>query len=77
MVYAPATVEVSAGTTVRWTNDDAVIHTVTARDGSFNSGVMKTGDEFSLTFDEPGTYDYFCAIHPLQGGQVVVTDPGA
>ncbi len=77
MVYDPARVEVSAGAIVRWTNDDAVVHTVTARDGSFNSGVMKTGDEFSLTFDAPGTYDYFCAIHPLQGGQVVVTEPGA
>ena len=76
MVYEPARVEVSAGSTVRWTNEDAVVHTVTARDGTFNSGVMKTGDEYSLTFDEPGTYEYFCAIHPLQGGQVVVTDPG-
>ena len=76
MVYAPATVEVTAGATVHWTNDDAVVHTVTARDGSFNSGVMETGVVFSQTFDEPGTYDYFCAIHPLQGGQIVVTDPG-
>ena len=76
MVYAPTTVEVSAGTTVHWTNDDSVIHTVTARDGSFNSGVMQTGDEFRQAFDEPGTYDYFCAIHPLQGGRIVVTDPG-
>lgn len=76
MVYAPATVEVTAGTTVHWTNLDAVVHTVSARDGSFNSGVMQTGVEFSQTFDEPGTYDYFCAIHPLQAGQVVVTDPG-
>jgi plastocyanin len=76
MVYSPATVEVTAGTTVHWTNDDSVIHTVTARDGSFNSGVMQTGDTFSQTFDVPGTYDYFCAIHPLQGGQIVVTDPG-
>jgi plastocyanin len=76
MVYAPSTVEVSAGTTVHWRNDDAVVHTVTARDGSFNSGVMKTGVEFSQSFDEPGTYDYFCAIHPLQGGTVIVTDPG-
>ena len=47
-------VEVTAGTTVHWTNDDSVIHTVTARDGSFNSGVMQTGAEFSLTFDEAG-----------------------
>ena len=76
MVYDPAGLEVPAGSTVRWRNDDAVVHTVTARDGSFNSGVLKTGDEFSQTFDEPGTYDYFCAIHPLQGGQVVVTEPG-
>ena len=76
MVYAPATVEVTAGTTVRWTNDDSVIHTVTARDGSLNSGIMQTGAEFSLTFDEAGTFDYFCAVHPSMTARVVVTDPG-
>jgi plastocyanin len=76
MVYAPATVEVTAGTTVHWTNDDSVIHTVTARDGSLNSGIMQTGAEFNLTFDEAGTFDYFCAVHPLMTARVVVTDPG-
>jgi plastocyanin len=76
MVYAPASVEVTVGTTVRWTNDDSVIHTVTARDGSLNSGIMQTGAEFSLTFDEAGTFDYFCAVHPSMTARVVVTDPG-
>jgi plastocyanin len=75
MLYQPATLEVPAGTTVRWTNDDRVVHTVTARDGSFNSGVLAIGAEFSQTFDEVGTFDYFCAVHPLQTGRIVVTAP--
>jgi plastocyanin len=71
--FQPATLEVAAGTTVVWTNDDPVVHTVTARDGSFNSGVLKPGAEFSQVFETPGTYPYFCAIHPGQAGSIVVS----
>jgi plastocyanin len=71
--YQPATLEVTAGTTVRWRNDDPVAHTVTARDGSFMSPVLTSGDEFSQVFETPGTFPYFCAIHPGQVGSVVVT----
>jgi plastocyanin len=76
VTYQPSLLGVTAGTTVRWTNDDPVVHTVTARDGSFDSGVMRPGDVFSLVFETPGRYDYFCAIHPGQAGSVVVTAPG-
>jgi plastocyanin len=75
--YGPASLEVAAGTTVNWTNDDPIIHTVTARDGSFNSGVLQPGDEYSFVFEASGTYEYFCAVHPGQGGSIVVSDvPG-
>ncbi len=72
--YGPASVEVTAGTTVSWTNEDPVIHTVTARDGSFNSGVLQPGADYRLVFETPGTYDYFCAVHPGQAGTIVVSD---
>ncbi len=73
IAYQPATLEVTAGTTVRWRNDDPVAHTVTARDGSFSSPVLSSGDEFSQVFETPGTFPYFCAIHPGQVGSVVVS----
>jgi plastocyanin len=72
--YGPASVEIAAGSTVSWTNEDPVIHTVTARDGSFNSGVLQPGAGYRLVFETPGTYDYFCAVHPGQAGTVVVSD---
>jgi plastocyanin len=78
LTFEPATIEVDAGATVTWTNDDdGIPHTVTARDGDFDSGVLQTGDSFSQTFSEPGTYDYFCAIHPSMTGTVVVREPEA
>jgi plastocyanin len=73
--FQPASVEVAAGDTVTWSNDDTEGHTVTAIDGAFNSGVMTVGVEFSMSFDTPGTFDYFCAIHPEMTGTVVVTEP--
>jgi plastocyanin len=71
--FQPATLEVAAGTTVLWTNDDPVVHTVTARDGSFNSGVLQPGAQFRQVFEVPGTYPYVCAIHPGQAGSIVVS----
>ncbi len=69
------------GTTVVWTNDDAIAHTVTSgtsdgsrgsADGIFDSGFMNTGDTFSYTFDEPGEFPYFCLPHPWMIGKVIV-----
>lgn len=73
--FRPGRIEVGAGETVLWSNDDSEGHTVTAVDGAFNSGVMTVGDEFSSTFDTAGTFDYFCAIHPEMTGTVTVSEP--
>lgn len=70
--FQPAATEVTPGQAVTWTNDDTEGHTVTAVDGSFNSGIMTVGDEFSMPFDSVGTFDYFCAIHPEMVGTVTV-----
>jgi len=77
LTFVPATIEVDAGATVTWANDDSIPHTVTAREGDFDSGVLQSGDSFSQTFSEPGTYDYSCAIHPSMTGTVVVREPVA
>ena len=75
LTFEPAAIEIDAGGVVTWTNDDdGIPHTVTARDGAFDSGVLESGDSFSQTFATPGSYDYFCAIHPTMTGTVVVRD---
>ena len=71
-VFEPDTVEVAVGDTVTWTNEDSVDHTVTAEGGAFSEPIGG-GDEVSVTFDEAGTYEYFCGIHPDMTGEVVVS----
>jgi plastocyanin len=71
--FVPATLTVSAGATVTWTNRDEEPHTVAASDGSFHSPGMGTGATFSHTFPTAGTFDYVCSIHPMMHGTVVVT----
>ncbi|MEP7000409.1 MAG: cupredoxin domain-containing protein [bacterium] len=70
--FIPATIEISAGTTVNWKNLDALIHTVTAVDKSFNSGVIAADGSYSHTFTKPGTYPIFCLAHPFMKATVVV-----
>lgn len=70
--FDPASVSVAVGTTVTWTNIDTVPHTVTATDGSFNSGNLNPGDSFSFTFDGAGTFDYICNYHPNMTGTIIV-----
>ena len=71
--YGPDPVEVSVGGTVAWTNRDAASHTATARDrDALQSGKLDQGDSYSETFDEAGTYEYFCEFHPNMKGTVVV-----
>lgn len=78
--YAPATRVVPPGTWVTWSNNGEDAHTVTALDGSFDSGNLDPSEGFSWYFDQPGTYPYLCSWHPWMLGRVVVSgavpDPG-
>ena len=66
--YSPAEVTVAKGTKVTWTNTDTMVHTVSADNGSYNSGSLAPGQSYSLTFSLPGEYTYFCAFHGSAGG---------
>lgn len=70
--YAPATVVVESGATVRWVNDDGDVHTVTSDAGAFASPGIDTHEEYAFAFQAPGTYTYHCALHPMMKGTVVV-----
>jgi len=70
--FGPATLTVSAGTTVTWTNGDDIPHTVVSTESAFKSKAVDTDEKFSYTFAKPGTYSYFCSIHPKMTGKVVV-----
>jgi plastocyanin len=68
--YAPRTLSVKAGTTVKWKNADAAPHTVTS--GSAGSNVLNRNGTYSRTFTRRGTWAYICALHPAMKGTVVV-----
>jgi plastocyanin len=71
--FHPDTIKVSAGQKITWTNDDSTAHTVTADDGSFDSGSVADGKSFSFTFAKAGTFKYHCSIHSSMLGTVDVT----
>ena len=73
LAFSPATITVKAGSTVVWTNDDAIQHDVTFDGGSIASSVLNHSDTFSHTFPTAGTYHYICSIHPFMHGTVIVT----
>ena len=71
--FGPAALTVRPGTTVTWLNGDDIPHTVVAADlKSFRSKPLDSGDSFAFTFTRPGTYAYFCSIHPHMTGKIVV-----
>jgi len=70
--FTPATITVNAGTQITWTNADDIPHTVVSNDLSFKSKVLDTDEKFSFTASKPGTYPYFCSIHPKMTGKLVV-----
>lgn len=70
--FSPSTVAVPVGSTVRWTNHDDVPHNVVNDDKSIKSKTLDTDENFSYTFTKPGTYSYFCSIHPRMTGKIVV-----
>jgi plastocyanin len=70
--FTPKEITVAAGTTITWTNRDDIPHTVVSTEKVFKSKVMDTDEKFSYTFSKPGTYPYFCSVHPHMTGTVVV-----
>jgi plastocyanin len=70
--FGPTEVSIPAGTTVTWTNNDDVPHVVASDDKLFKSKPLDTDDHFSYTFTKPGTYVYYCSIHPKMTAKVVV-----
>jgi plastocyanin len=75
--FSPATVQITPGTTVTWTNQGAAPHTVTSDGGVFDSGRLDAGQSFSHTFATAGTFSYHCAIHPQMTATIVVAAAGA
>jgi plastocyanin len=75
MLFSPATISVTAGTTIKWTNKDGVAHTVTSDTGSaeiFNSGSLTNGSTFTWKFNTAGTFNYHCSLHAGMNASVVV-----
>jgi plastocyanin len=71
--FTPATETVKAGTTVTWTNKDDIPHGIGATNNAFpKSKALDTDDSYSFTFTTPGTYQYFCYLHPKMVGTIVV-----
>ena len=72
VAFAPAALTVAIGTTVVWSNQDSIPHTVTADDASFDSGRLAGNKSFRQTFSKTGTYAYHCSIHQDMKGTIVV-----
>lgn len=68
--FNPQTITVTVGTNVTWVNEDSVAHTI--KSDNFNSENLNTGNSFQFTFNNAGTYDYICGIHPAMKGRVIV-----
>ena len=69
--FGPQELKVKAGTTVTWTNEDDIPHTIVSIN-NFRSKALDSDDKFSFTFTTPGTYKYFCSLHPHMTGTIVV-----
>jgi len=69
--FGPQELKVKAGTTVTWTNEDDIPHTVVSPN-NFRSKVLDTDGTYTFTFTTPGTYKYFCSLHPHMTGTIVV-----
>jgi plastocyanin len=71
-MFTPATLTVKVGTPITWTNHDDIPHTVVSDDKTFKSRALDTDEKFTFAPTKPGTYSYFCSIHPKMVGKVVV-----
>lgn len=68
--FSPATITVKKGTTVTWTNNDSAPHQI--KSATFNSSQLNKGQTYSFTFNDTGTFDYSCAIHPSMLGKIII-----
>lgn len=75
--FAPRTLTITVGDRVTWTNRDAVEHTATARNGSFDTGLLGDGESATFRFTSAGTYRYLCTPHPSMTGTIVVRAAGS
>jgi plastocyanin len=71
--FGPQALTIRVGQTVTWVNDDDIPHAVAATGKAFKSKVFDTGDRFSFTFAQAGSFAYFCSLHPHMTGMIVVT----
>ena len=74
--FTPATLTVTAGTSVTWKNEDDSPHRIGDKNGTFKSAALDTDDSFSHTFTTPGEYPYICTIHPYMVGKIIVKPAG-
>jgi plastocyanin len=75
MAFNPSTITVTTGTTITWTNKDAIGHSVTSDAGVFDSGIINTNGTFTYTFNTAGTFPYHCKIDPTMTASVIVKLP--
>jgi plastocyanin len=75
MVFGPRRIEISAGGSVTWTNNDPLVHTITADDGSWDSGPIEPGKTWTHTFTQAGEYAFHCTPHPFMKAVIVVRQP--
>lgn len=72
--FYPAEVTIKKGTAIEWINMDSVSHQIEYLDGKIISNKLEKGDYFDYTFNKPGTYEYYCKIHPSIKGKITVTE---
>jgi plastocyanin len=70
--FAPTDLTILTGTEITWINEDDVPHTIVSVDHKFKSRALDTGEKFSYMFQTPGTYEYFCSVHPKMIGKIIV-----
>ncbi|MGE0258707.1 MAG: cupredoxin family copper-binding protein [Alphaproteobacteria bacterium] len=75
--FNPAVLTVAPGTTVTWVNEDQSPHTIAEQTKAFRSPALDTSDRFSYTFAQPGEFAYYCTLHPMMVGKIVVKPAGA
>jgi len=70
--FDPPVLKVKAGTVVTWINEDDIPHTIASADRAFKSKALDTGDRYTFTFTAPGSYEYFCSLHPHMTAKIIV-----